>query len=74
MQELKLNLGGVTCGGCAGRVQKALEQVDGVRSAVVSDDRTEVTITGEQLEKTAMVAAITGAGYQVLDKKMIAFG
>lgn len=74
MQELKLNLGGVTCGGCAGRVQKALQAVEGVQSAVVSEDRTEVTISGEKLEKPAMVAAITAAGYQVLDKKMIAFG
>jgi Cu+-exporting ATPase len=74
MQELTLNLGGVTCGGCAGRVQKALEAVEGVSGAVVSADRTEVAVRGDRLEKPALVAAITAAGYQVLDKKTIAFG
>jgi len=71
MTELTLNLGGVSCGGCAQRVNAALAQVPGVVKSEVNDDRTRVVVHGEALERARLVAAIVSAGYQVLDSAAI---
>ena len=71
MTELTFQLGGVSCGGCAQRVNAALAQVPGVVTSEVNDDRTRVVVRGEALERTPLVAAIVSAGYQVLDSKAI---
>jgi Cu+-exporting ATPase len=71
MTELTLNLGGVTCGGCANRVNTALGAVPGVATAVVNEERTQVLVRGEALDRVALVAAVQQAGYQVLDAPMI---
>ena len=46
METYELPVAGVTCGGCANRVTKALLSVAGVTDVVVSDDRSTVTIAG----------------------------
>ncbi|NBU65440.1 MAG: heavy-metal-associated domain-containing protein [Chloroflexia bacterium] len=74
MDRIELPVGGVTCGGCAGRVSKALLAVPGVATALVNDDRSQVTIEGAALERHVLVAAIQDAGYQVLAPTMIALG
>ncbi len=66
MTELTLQLGGVTCGGCANRVNQALVAVPGVAAAVVNEERTQVVVRGAALERTALVATVEHAGYQVL--------
>lgn len=71
MTELTLNVGGVTCGGCAHRVNTALVAVPGVATAVVNEARTQVVVRGETLDRAALVAAVLQAGYQVLDAPMI---
>jgi copper chaperone CopZ len=71
MTELTLHLGGVSCGGCAQRVNAALAQVPGVVKSEVNDDRTRVVVRGEALERAPLVAAIVTAGYQVLDSAAI---
>ncbi|MFN7472504.1 MAG: heavy-metal-associated domain-containing protein [Roseiflexaceae bacterium] len=71
MTELTLHLGGVSCGGCAQRVNAALAQVPGVVKSEVNDDRTRVVVRGEALERAPLVAAIVSAGYQVLDSAAI---
>ncbi|MFM2309721.1 MAG: hypothetical protein RLY87_1843 [Chloroflexota bacterium] len=71
MTELTLNVGGVTCGGCANRVNTALVAVPGVVTAVVNEERTKVVVRGEALDRAALVAAIQQAGYNVLDAPMI---
>ncbi len=71
MTELTLNLGGVSCGGCAQRVNAALAQVPGVVKSEVNDDRTRVVVRGDALERAPLVAAIVAAGYQVLDSTAI---
>ncbi len=71
MTELTLQLGGVSCGGCAQRVNVALAQVPGVVKSEVNDDRTRVVVRGEALERAPLVAAIVSAGYQVLDSAAI---
>ena len=74
MDRIELPVGDVTCGGCAGRVSKALLAVPGVTTAVVNDDRTMVAVEGAALERTALVGAIESAGYQVLQPSFIALG
>ncbi len=74
MDRIELPVGGVTCGGCAGRVSAALLAVPGVATALVNDDRSQVTIEGAALERHVLVAAIQDAGYQVLAPTMIALG
>jgi copper chaperone CopZ len=71
MTELTVHLGGVSCGGCAQRVNAALAQVPGVVKSEVNDDRTRVVVRGEALERAPLVAAIVSAGYQVLDSAAI---
>ena len=61
MDRIELPVGGVTCGGCAGRVSNALLAVPGVTTAVVNDDRTMVAIEGAALERTTLIGAIEGA-------------
>jgi predicted ATPase len=55
-------------------VSKALLAVPGVTTALVNDDRSQVTIEGAALERHVLVAAIQDAGYQVLAPTMIALG
>jgi copper chaperone CopZ len=71
MTELTLYLAGVSCGGCAQRVNAALAQVPGVVKSEVNDDRTRVVVRGEALERAPLVAAIVSAGYQVVDSAAI---
>ncbi len=64
LQSLELNLGGMTCASCAGRIERALQKVTGVRrvSVNLASERAHV----EMLEGTAsaaLIAAVTDAGY-----------
>lgn len=74
MDTLELPVAGVTCGGCAGRVTKALMAVQGVHQVEVSDDRNKVTIAGANLTRPVLIAAIQAAGYQVPDTLTISLG
>jgi len=74
MDRFELPVGGVTCGGCASRVSKALMAVPGVSVAVVNDERTMVAVEGSALDRQSLVGAIEGAGYQVLQPTFIALG
>ena len=74
MDRMELPVSGVTCGGCASRVSKALLAVPGVQAAVVNDDRTMVVIEGATLQRASLVGAIEAAGYQVPAPTFIALG
>lgn len=74
MDTMELPVAGVTCGGCAGRVTKALMAVEGVTKVVVSEDRNKVTVAGEHLARPALVSAIQAAGYQVPSAMTISLG
>lgn len=74
MEKIELPVAGVTCGGCANRVTKALMAVEGVTEVVVSEDRNKVTIAGEGLARPALVSAIQTAGYQVPSTMTISLG
>lgn len=71
MTELTLHVAGVSCGGCASRVNAALVAVSGVETAVVNEERTRVVVRGQSLERSPIVAAVVKAGFQVLDSAAI---
>jgi Cu+-exporting ATPase len=63
-QELALQIEGMTCASCVGRVEKALRQVSGVASASVNLATERATVRGPStLSVAALVAAVEKAGY-----------
>ena len=60
-----LVVGGMTCGGCAGNVQRALEAVTGVASADVDHVEGNANIAHSGVDKSDLEAAVTSAGYSV---------
>lgn len=61
-----IRIEGMACGHCTGRVQKALEALEGVSQVTVSleDKSAEVALAGEVADD-ALRAAVTDAGYEV---------
>ena len=61
-----LNVEGMMCAHCTGRVQKALEAVEGVSSVTMSlEDKTATVELGDGVSDEALTAAVTEAGYEV---------
>ncbi|NHZ34517.1 heavy metal translocating P-type ATPase [Massilia rubra] len=61
--ETTLEVGGMTCASCAGRVEKALRAVPGVQGATVNLATEKVLITGAPLDPAQLIAAVERAGY-----------
>ncbi|NHZ90264.1 heavy metal translocating P-type ATPase [Massilia sp. CCM 8733] len=61
--ETTLEVGGMTCASCAGRVEKALRAVPGVQGATVNLATEKVLITGATLDPAQLIAAVERAGY-----------
>ncbi|TCW83477.1 copper-translocating P-type ATPase [Burkholderia sp. SRS-46] len=61
----ELDIGGMTCASCAGRVEKALSSVPGVTRASVNlaTERASV-LAAAALDPAALIAAVTAAGYR----------
>ena len=54
------------CGHCTGRVQKALEAVEGVTGVTMSLEEKSAAVEMEQeIEDAVLTAAVTEAGYEV---------
>ena len=64
-EAIRLDVGGMTCDGCAGRVRSALEELDGVISAAVSHEAGSAVVEDSGVERNSMVAAVLGTGYTV---------
>ncbi|KVP89259.1 copper-transporting ATPase [Burkholderia ubonensis] len=62
---IELDIGGMTCASCAGRVEKALSHVQGVARASVNLATERATVQGAApLDPAALIAAVTAAGYR----------
>ncbi|MFA7679921.1 MAG: heavy metal translocating P-type ATPase [Pigmentiphaga sp.] len=61
-QTVELNVSGMSCASCVGRVERALQAVDGVSEAVVNLATERATIRG-QASVESLIAAIAKAGY-----------
>lgn len=61
-----ISIEGMMCEHCAARVRKALENVKGVSSAVVSLEEKKATVVFEGSDPSALSAAVEAAGYKVV--------
>jgi Cu+-exporting ATPase len=64
-QPVRLNIEGMTCASCVGRVEKALAKVPGVAGAEVNlaTETAEVRWVGREPDVAALLAAVQKAGY-----------
>ena len=64
-RSLELAITGMTCASCAGRVERALRKVPGVRAATINlaGERAHVQLVGE-VSDAVLIAAVEKAGYQ----------
>ncbi len=61
---MKINVNGMMCEHCEAHVKKALEEIDGIESAVASHNDNAVTIeTSKAVDEGAIRAAVEEAGY-----------
>lgn len=69
-QRLEFLVTGMTCSHCAESVRRALTESAGVRSAEVNLASGRAVVTGDDLNREQLVAAVTGLGYaaQVQDE------
>jgi copper chaperone len=65
MNELTLTVPGMTCGHCEAAVKSEVTKVSGVSGVAVDLITKIVTVSGEGLDRAAVVAAIDEAGYEV---------
>ncbi|MBR8062108.1 copper-translocating P-type ATPase [Burkholderia ambifaria] len=65
LQTIELTIDGMHCGGCTGRVERALAAVPGVVEAAVDLDAQAATVTAQDtVEPAQVVDAISAAGYR----------
>ena len=68
MADLKLNIAGMSCGGCSGRLVGLLEKADGVSAINISheDNNGQMSIDEAVISKDQVVAIIEKAGFDVV--------
>ncbi|MGH8804144.1 MAG: heavy metal translocating P-type ATPase [Polaromonas sp.] len=65
-----LPIAGMTCASCAGRVERALQKVPGVRRASVNLATEQARIEAANTELPALIEAVEGAGCQVPSQRL----
>lgn len=63
-QRLKIDVDGMHCAGCVGRVEKAIGEVEGVSSATVSLAQACAIVDGSDLDPDALVEVIRKRGFE----------
>lgn len=66
MREIKLKIEGMHCAGCSNRLEKILNNVDGVESAKVSleEKSADIKYNEEELELNTILQEIEDAGFK----------
>ena len=64
-ETTNLDVGGMTCEGCAGRVRAALEKLSGVASAVVIHEDSRAVIEHSGVSRSLLTEAVRSVGYTV---------
>ena len=64
MDKNILKIDGMSCNHCVGRVDKALNELDGVKASVTLDPQ-EAVVEGEKLDSALLKKAVEDAGYTV---------
>ncbi len=63
-QRHVLSIQGMTCGGCSGRVERVLNQTQGVLKATISHETNDgVIITDSTLSSQQVVAIVQATGF-----------
>ncbi len=62
-----LTIEGMMCGHCTGRVEQALNALEGVKAEVSLDNKTATVTAVEEIAEELLVKAVTDAGYTVVD-------
>ncbi len=64
--RVTINVGGMSCAGCVGAVEKALQKTPGVAEAAVNlaTERATVVFDPDQVEVEGLLEAVTNSGYQ----------
>lgn len=65
MNTLTLSVPGMTCGHCEAAVKTEVGALANVTDVAVDLDSKDVTVTGTDLDRDAIVAAIDEAGFDV---------
>ncbi|SLN42433.1 Copper-transporting P-type ATPase [Roseovarius albus] len=70
METVRLDIGGLSCAGCAGRTERALNAVPGVESATVNfaSSTALVEFPKGRVDTNALINAVEDAGYQAWPK------
>ena len=64
-ESLSIDIGGMTCDGCSGKVKKALESITGVISVEVSHESGVAVIEHKKVSKEVLISSIKSTGYTV---------
>ena len=64
-ESISIDIGGMTCDGCSGKVKKALESITGVISAEVSHQSGVAVIEHKKVSKEVLISSIKSTGYTV---------
>ena len=66
MKEVKLNIEGMHCTGCSTRLEKVLNNVDGVEGAKVSleEKKADIKYDETQVSEKELIEAIEDAGFK----------
>ncbi|MDE6656736.1 MAG: heavy metal translocating P-type ATPase, partial [Anaeroplasmataceae bacterium] len=64
VETITLSVEGMMCKHCQAHVEKALSNVAGVESVVVSLEKKSATVTGKNLSKEDLTKAVAEAGYE----------
>jgi copper chaperone len=65
MTTTTLTANGITCGGCANAIKKAVSALPGVTGVEVEVPTKQVTVThDDRVDRPAVEAAVTRAGFQ----------
>jgi copper chaperone CopZ len=65
VQTVVLSVPGMTCGHCEAAVKEEVGKVAGVTEVNVDLESKDVTVTGAELKRDVLVAAIDDAGFDV---------
>lgn len=70
MKTFTISIEGMMCGHCTGRVEKALNALDGVSKVVVSlEDKNAVVEANDDITAEVLKEVVTNEGYEVTDIK-----
>ncbi len=68
MKEVKLNIEGMHCTGCSTRLEKVLNNVDGVEGAKVSleEKKADIKYDETQVSEKELIEAVEDAGFKAI--------